>query len=268
MTAGVRTYLAGQALAIAVSTLREDGSAPAVASARYQVFDQDDVLKSDWIEALVLASGNEVTLNVPMAANTLSGSEKRGFRHARVELTLDDAAVEIRTLEYVIESESLLVLCENTFQTYGAAVLVGMDVPGLNDWSTATRAQRIGALIAAHRGLCSLCYRTPSGYSEETYHSTLDGSVPNDLSEVTLDQFNALDPRFVEAIKRAQVIEANELLKGDEIGELRTAGVMSLTIGESKQFFRPGKSVDGFVSRRALKEIHRWIDNTTRIGRS
>lgn len=257
MNAGITTYLAGQALNLVISTQREDGTFPVVASASYQVLDVLNVVRAEGNVSTIPAGATELAVVIPVEANTLAVGERRAFRTVRVSLVTEGSQNEIRLLDYIIEGESLLEIWGNTYQSYGDAVLLAMDIPNLESWNFATKSQRVTALIAAHHAI-----------QELTFRSSVNGLVPYDLTKITLPQFRALDPAFIESIMRAQVIEANELLDDDEITKLRELGVMSKTVGESKMFFRSNRGTQNVVTRRTLKELHRWLDTETRIGRA
>lgn len=253
MGSGIATYLAGQTLKLVVSTLREDGTLPSVSAAKYHVLDASGAEIVADIIPVTTQGLTELTVTIPDSLNTLAPGEKRAFRSLVVTMTLDDGSVDCHTRDYVIEAETLLEVWNNTYQTYGDAVLVGMDIPDLDNWNTATKPQRIAALVASYRAIQEL---------------TFNELTPYDLTKISLAQFQALDPLFIKSIMRAQVIEANELLDNDEISKLRELGVMSKTVGESKMFFRSNCGIQSLVSRRTLKELHRWIDTESRIGRA
>jgi hypothetical protein len=81
-------------------------------------------------------------------------------------------------------------------------------------------------------------------------------------------QFVALPVRFKRALMLAQVAEADTLLSGgSSFEELRREGLMSMTVGESKQFFQSGKPLNLPVSRRAIGYLKPYVSYTLRVGR-
>lgn len=52
------------------------------------------------------------------------------------------------------------------------------------------------------------------------------------------------------------------------MGDIRRAGIMSATVGESSQFFRTQKPIEGVVCKRALKELTPYVINRVKIGRA
>ena len=83
-----------------------------------------------------------------------------------------------------------------------------------------------------------------------------------DISTYTLDQFKTLPVAFQEAVKKAQLVEANMLVENSPIREKIRTGIVSETIGESSMFFRQsavGGSKLTNMSDEAYSHIKDWI---------
>lgn len=80
-------------------------------------------------------------------------------------------------------------------------------------------------------------------------------------------QFMNLDERFRSALCRAQVIEANARLGGTDVSDLRREGLMSATVGEVSQMFRPSKPLVLPISHRALQVLAGYITWSVRASR-
>lgn len=178
----------------------------------------------------------EVTITVSAAINTLSEGSSREVRLIEALITTERGTIKTE-IDYVIEAMDVLVVGQNSFLTYAGALQVGYNIPAINSWQESEKSDRITALISAHKTISQMVFNDPE--SEE----------------------------LAEAKKRAQVLEADYLLGGDEVGEYRRAGLMSMTVGEAKQFFRPGKVVDTPICRRAMKELNKWLVRSVRIAR-
>lgn len=70
-----------------------------------------------------------------------------------------------------------------------------------------------------------------------TLKFNVDG-VKTDLSTTTAEQLSGMDPKFVEALKLAQMVEANNLVENNPVKDKVRMGIISETIGESSMFFK------------------------------
>jgi hypothetical protein len=66
-----------------------------------------------------------------------------------------------------------------------------------------------------------------------------------DISAYSYDQFKTLPIGLQNALKKAQIAEANVLVENSPIRDKIRAGIISETIGESSMFFKQGGSVGG-----------------------
>lgn len=94
--------------------------------------------------------------------------------------------------------------------------------------------------------------------------------VKVDLSEVTAEQLSGMNPKFVEALKMAQMVEANKLVESNPIKEKRRMGIISETIGESSMFFQQ-KNIDTVsyypgLSDDAYPYLSQWLWKSTSNG--
>ncbi|MDL2285092.1 hypothetical protein LJC19_08160, partial [Oxalobacter sp. OttesenSCG-928-P03] len=74
---------------------------------------------------------------------------------------------------------------------------------------------------------------------------------------------------FINALRRAQIMQANYLLldENSDIEHLRQRGLLSNTVSESKQFFRTQKPIAKTLCERAMKELARWLVFNRRTAR-
>jgi hypothetical protein len=79
---------------------------------------------------------------------------------------------------------------------------------------------------------------------------------------MTEDLFAQYPEAFREALKRAQVVEANQILTGDGYASRRKAGLMSESVGESSMMFKAGvRPLDLGISREALDYLTGFLNN-------
>lgn len=250
----MQAYLGGQTVTLTIPLNDAAGEVIAATAVQYRVIDQAETeLVAKTALATFTEGDAEVIVEIPAALNDL-GSLMRGLRVVELYVTTE-AGTSLITVEYVIEAFAVLAVGINSFQTYPAAVLVGYELPNLPGWSEASKNERMNALMAAYRNFGKLTLR----YIQE--------EVDDDITKLSAAQLDALAPEYLACLRRAQVLEADYLLGGDEAGDIRRAGIMSATIGESSQFFRTQKPIEGAVCKRAMKELSRYVINTVRVGR-
>ena len=206
--------------------------------------------------ALAIGVGETVAaITVDASVNTLGGV-LRGLRLVEVTAHTDDGNIVTLAHRYIIAATHVLFVGRNSYQTFEQAILTAMDMPPLNGWRVSTEAQQVGAMIEAHHRLGLLDYAVTFDDSQ----SRLGGSIyVDDINGLTEAEFMNLPERFVVAIRRAQLAEADVILGGDPVGERRRDGLMVETIGESKNMFRHGKPLEFPVSNRALRYLTGYV---------
>lgn len=251
----MQAYLGGQDVTLTIPLMDAVGEVIAATAVQYRVIDQAETELVAKTTLATFTNGDaEAIVAIPAALNDL-GSLMRGLRVVELYVTTE-AGVSLITVEYVIEASAVLAVGVNSFQTYPSAVLVGYELPNLPGWNEASKNERMNALMAAYRNFGKLRLRY--------IHEEVDEMTRAKLSAVQLD---ALAPEYLACLRRAQVLEADFLLGGDEAGDIRRAGIMSATIGESSQFFRTQKPIEGVVCKRAMKELSGYVINTVSVGR-
>ena len=83
------------------------------------------------------------------------------------------------------------------------------------------------------------------------------------ISEVDL---TLIDSDLLAAIAKAQIAEADFMMGGDTVEDKRRTGLMSETVGESSNMFRPGKPLVLAGSEKALRYLTGYITWSRRIG--
>lgn len=192
-------------------------------------------------------------ITIPAAVSELAvGQTHKGLF---IELLFaKDGVQSIVQEEVIAEAAQPLQLLANSFQTYNTAVMVSHEISGIDSFAGATRQERIRALITGFQMLNTLTF-------------IVGGKKRRDLTLLTTDEFNALTPGFLRALRTAQVIEANELLDPNSIHNKRQSGLLSESIGESSMFWRPEKVLLIPVTRRSLDVLRGWVTWELETGR-
>lgn len=250
----MQAYLGGTAVSLTIPLVDADGECIVADSVEYRVIDQNEVELVAKVALAGFTSGDDqAVVEVSSIINTLPLNDLRGMRVVELYALTLTGTIKVEQ-GYFIEAEAVLVEGVNSFQSYSKAVYSSYEIPAIQGWGQCDKSERVAALIAARRNIGHLRF--------------LDSSAStSDITELTQTQWAAMPVEFKAAVCRAQIIEADYLLGGDPYGEYRRAGVMSMTVGEAKQFFRPAKAIEGAVCARAMKELSKYILIRTRIAR-
>lgn len=218
--------------------------------------------------ALVFANDAvSVDVAIPGINNVLADDEMRAVRILSVLLTFPEGNLEKR-ISYGVERAIKLVTMENSFMTYETAHLISMEAVNPIGWLVADENMRKTGLAEAYRRLVQI----PMKYNPRD----LDGTILREQETVilrdewislTYDDFAAFPLHFRAALRRAQFVETNELLKQDPAAARRRAGVIAESIGESS--VRLSDSiVDYGISTETLSVLTGYIYFSMRIGRA
>lgn len=249
----------------------KDGAGQAVTpdTALASLYDADGtVLVAD---INVPVGGSSGTINVAAEHNLVPEGKARAARKIVLKMFVGANTVT-RSVMYLLEREDVLMVMENSYQTFAQALLTALDIPDLGIWWEKSDVERMRGLVAAFENIGRLRFRVPVPstidiQSIEPYGDAEQGTYIHELNRLSKADFEALDDQFKNAIFRAQVVEADILLNGDLIGTKRRDGLMSETIGESSNFFRPSKPLELGVSKAAARHLSRYLDLTVRIRR-
>lgn len=240
------------------------GAAITPASAYYVVVDEAGTELVARTDLVIAAGATSVSITIAAATNTLT---EPGRSLRAIRLFYDHGGQSYLITERYLVEGLTLVLAKNTFQSYEQSLLTAMDLVELTGWAGADEARRTAALKHAYDNLCKLHYvveRKDSLWM--SYH--LPRITISDMRYVDAPTFEALPDGFVKAIRQAQVVEADVLLGGDAVGERRRDGLMSSSVGEISQMFRPGKPMLLPVSNRALRHLSGYISWGLGTGRA
>lgn len=258
----INTYLENNPVTLSIPLVDEAGNAIVATEGSFRVLNEAGEAVVD-TTALTVTGLTEVSVSVEGASNIVAGSQYRSLRVVELTLTTDAGTVLLQS-EYIIEKTEVLAVGVNSFQTYNQAFLLSQELIDLAGWNEATKIQRTNALIRARQNIAQLTFRYQFDKFQDHFEPTFGVA---DITSLTPTEFAALPADFRAALSRAQILEADNLLGGDEYGDYRKQGVLSITVGEAKQFFRPAKPLAGPVCRKALRELNKYVQSRTRIGR-
>jgi hypothetical protein len=229
----------------------------------------------------VTPTGASATIVVEGPSNLLSVGQTAGIRTVKVAVSTNDGSYNFDE-SYILKvapADALVVLV-NSFQTFNQAVLTAAEIPGLKGWDNelTTDELRIAALTEAYRRIIQIGMnvRWPRDVDAQTYLTTTDWIgdqtrliTPEYWQFINLNSYNTFYPEhFRQALRRAQVAEADDLLSGDPIEERRRMGLLSETIKDSSMMFRSGKPLDLGVSAKAFAYLRGYVQFRKTLGRS
>lgn len=235
---------------------------------RWRVLDEADAEVRPWaVITLPTPATPVVTVTVPAALNAVPAGATRAIR--RVEFEVQTATgTHLVHQTYLLQASSALVFGVNTFLTYAQAELLTFDfAPNyLQGWHQAlTNDEREQALSQAFFRIIKLSLR--SSFEDDQQRIIYHPWGKSKFEDLSPAQYADLESKMLRALKRAQLIEASHILTEDGVNAARRDGLMSMTTGESSQFFRPSKPLELGVCKDAYRELARWINRQVYTAR-
>lgn len=207
----------------------------------------------------------ELEYTVAQAINLSSG-----IRVVDLKITTATGYVNTVSETVVLQARKRLIVPQNSFQTYEMALVTAANMPPLSGWASSDDTLRRNALEEAFLRLIRLGYRVRKPEDLDVQNVIEDETkvTPRSWPVMTIDRWNRLPEHFRNALRKAQVFEADEVLRGDIVGDKRRLGVLSESIGESSMMFRTGKPLDLGISTGALRYLTGYVDMRITITRT
>jgi hypothetical protein len=258
-------YKAGQQVKVNVPLTDYDGASVAATSVIYNVKNElDTVVITDTV--VTPASGaTSIDITVLGSNNLLiNTTDIFGCRILNVQI-LTVNGTYVKTFNYALEGSFELVTMTNSYQTFGQAEINSITMPGLESWDSFEEFNQKRALTEAYFKIGKINFSVDIVSANGTITTT---AIPK-LNSYTKAEFEALPSDFIEAVRKAQVAEANYVLGGDASERMRKMNIMSYTIGETSQMFRPGSTgSENKLSDEALEYLKGYISYSVSIGRA
>ncbi len=240
--------------------------------------------------SVVLTTSALVNTIAVVPADSLISNLNVGEYNTRESRTIEIYCLDsagntfLNKVSYGLESSDPLRVAINTFQLLPSAELSSIDIYNTPGWDAASNTDKVAALIEAWNKICQLNFwllNSNTNWGQDNMNYVPDGVYQSpyvsngnqmfifngNLALLTPTQYGNLPYRFRDCLSTAQVAEADYILGGDPIDNLRVAGVVVDTVGQSKQMFRQGKALDLPVSKRTLKYLSPFVTFAKRIGR-
>lgn len=261
----MQAYLGGQAVTAEIALVDTDGNAIVASAINYRVVNQAEVelVPSTALTSFTAGDPNAVVV-VSGLNNTLTAGAARELRIIELILTTVEGTIKL-SYNYFIEADELLTEGVNSFQNYGTALLGAYDIPDMEGWNNASKPDRMAGMIQARANMGALRFR----YVFDFFQNIVEPSFGvRDITLLTPTEWAALPITFKDALRKAQLLEANSLLGGDPASDVRRSGIVSKRVGESSDTFRQTKPLELVVCRRAYMALAKYITNRVRVARS
>lgn len=263
-------YKSGAEVNVNQAFVNYDGDQIYPTSISYRVEDEDGVeIVADTAHTFD-PDDTEMSIVIAGADNTLDIEDWTKMRVVIITLVADGHDYE-HVQRYIVRQGSRLAEWVNSFQTYNSALMRAFDITQTPGWDIADEDTRQTALIEAYENIGKIKFNGDAFYGDsdsQSYDTGLnvysEGFYIGGLADT---EINNLSEAFVEALKRAQILEADYLLGSETVEDKRRGGLMSETVGESSNMFRPGKPIVLPVSNRAMKALAGYILLGRRVGR-
>lgn len=275
----MKRYLSGSETTIEIELVDRFGNEIHPLSINYVVRDQDGAIKVDLAPVMYDGSSRTVTVTVDGAANTTQTNSPNELRVISLQCTTANGR-SIASEKYIVEQDQPLVIGINSFVTLDQAEIFALGMPGI-EWDMSTDDEKVAALMQSKERVGRLSFslldfvrdQDMIAYVPETptYTGTRVGSIFNingSMAFMNPEQYNALPKLFREAVARAQVADAADTLNPDRVTELRRKGVISDTIGQTKQVLTSLRPANSPVSSKAMGYVSRFVNTSLKIGRA
>jgi len=276
-------FSAGTTVTLQVPLQDKSGNLLDVNSVSYRITDQNGNELVATTALTDFAAGSETAdITVPAEDNQLDPGVSRALRNVELLCEISGNTV-IMHAAYAIETADPLLVGVNSFATFAAAQFAALSIPNLPAWGAASDAEKIAALMDARAHIVQLSFaplNSNINWGQDSLNFIPDGTYDTDyigngsmflfngnLDLLRPEQFKSLPTRFVDALIKAQVTEADYILGGGDIEKKRQEGLIMDNIGESRQMFRQGKPLTLPVCRRALAYLSYFVTFAKRIGR-
>lgn len=217
-------------------------------------------------------NATSLELIVPETYNILPVDKVKDIRKVKFYYTKADGTVLTSDSKYVIKADEELIVLVNSFMSFDTAELISEDLPDIDMWKSSEEADKISTLKNSYLKISSLKFKVKYRESFNTYWDKdgYDGDLSyfiDDITKISLDQFNKLPPEFIFALRAAQVLQANGIMDGSVVEERRSEGVISETIGESKMFFSSRPVLKKPLCNAAMEILSKYLYKKVQIGR-
>jgi hypothetical protein len=249
-----------------VSIALQDASGVAVVpvSLDWRLLDEADVEVIAW-NSLAFDSASPplaAEIPVPAASNELPATEVFGLRTVELLVTHATGTLTL-TSTYALQAQRKLIPMVNSYGTAGQVLIACryLSETDVQHLTGASEDDRTRALLGSYRAIELLPLMVVSDKGVEL-------GWLRDMDAAT--RALKIEPQMRQALLQAQIVDASHILglPGDPVMQARLNGMISMTVGESSQFFGTTRPPELQVSRTASRLLGRYMRRNVRIGRA
>lgn len=230
----------------------------------WRLLDEAEVQVLDWATLAVdpLAPPATVSLTVPGSANLTAPGEVFGIR--TVELRVTHAGGQlVLSSTYAIELAQKLIPMVNSYGTMNQLLIASQYAPEseVMHLTGASPDDRARALLGSYLAIEALPLMVVTDKGQEL-------GWLRDMDAAT--RAVKIEPQMRRALLMAQILDASNMLglPADAVTQARMKGMVSMTVGESSQYFGNSRPLEMPLSRAAMRTLARYLRRNTRIGRA
>lgn len=250
---------------VSITLPLQDGAGAAVVPTAldWRILDESEAVLQDWTAiSVTMPAQAQVDLTIPGTLNTLADGALYGMRLVELRVTHAGGTLTIPSL-YTIERDVKLIPMVNSFGTMMQLQIAAQHLRAddVMHFEGASEDERTRALLAAFRAI----FNMPITVLDEKGVALgwlRDMDVPTRMLKV--------GPTMMADLRAAQVLAAADALAlpGNPVMQARMSGIISMTVGESSQFFGTSKPLDLPVGKAAMQLLSRYIRRSNKIGRA
>lgn len=263
------TFVIGSDAKLTVEFINNDGDPVEPDALSYVVRDSSDdvILELVTVDPAQLAGKTDLDVTIPAGTHAAAGGYTLS---AYLQVGLQTFTQDII---YGIAPQRRLEVLKNTFQTLANARYLADNMMNVQNFAMASQDRQMAALETAFGRLTRLNYLIP--WSEVT--DLQNRIAPHYVSRITPRMWPQMTPAlfatypeaFVQALRKAQIADANDVLDVNKISQKRRLGLLSESIGESSMMFKSGvRPLETTVARPALEYLTGYLDNRMTLTRS
>lgn len=240
-----------------------NGSSLTLTDMKYEILDANSTV----LQSKISVPGfNATNISTPIAISAAMNTttNKRDVRLLNCYLITANGEYPKPIVYLLTGNQLILTPLVDSFMTYPDSVLTRVRMAEDQEYyDTLSEELKAVALEEAFFRIAKLKFR-------------VDGVIITDIRALTLVAYQALNPEFLLALKKAQISEANMIVENSPIRDKIRSGIISETIGESSMFFSRstpsgkfhGLSDDGYEYIKQF--VYRDITSSTsmKIGRA
>ncbi len=262
----MQSYLNAQPIDFVIPLLDANGNAVVASDVSWTLINERNEVAASG-SMTPESTATDVIIALSAEEVTISNGDIQEVRELSVLITYDGGSISHDEI-FMLTDKQVLVVGVNSAVTYLQALRLYPTFPTFAAFGWVSDEQRKNALIAAWRNIGSV--ELSEGAIVDEFGNPLydeNDSLIYSVNQLSPALFLKLNSKIATDLRAAQLEEAEFLLGGDGIEDLRTRGVMSYTVGEVKQFFRTSKPIELVVSKHALRYLGKYVQYHRRLTR-